>query len=173
MHLVLPALKRPVSALVAVFGGRALCISGYRVRISWRSANSWRRLRENWSGFRVYLTMADVAKSLVTTTSSSRFVDPNLSRLARSMDHKTRSCRWNLIWGIPTGGLRRACIRWSSGRYATIKRSYWCRSPAVVTTTEREFVPRVKDGMAEWVDVKRGSAHGDLAEVLGPLAEQD
>ena len=44
---------------------------------------------------------------------------------------------------------------------------------SVVTTTEREFVPRVKDGMAEWVDVKRGPAHGDFAEFLGPLAEQD
>ena len=44
---------------------------------------------------------------------------------------------------------------------------------SVVTTSERMFVIRVKDGAAEWVDVKRGPAHGDLVEVMGPLAEKD
>jgi hypothetical protein len=42
------------------------------------------------------------------------------------------------------------------------------RFTSVVTTTERVFVTRVKDGTAEWVDVKRGPAQNDLAEVLGP-----
>ena len=44
---------------------------------------------------------------------------------------------------------------------------------SVVTTTERTFVIRVKDGAAEWVNVGRGARVGDLIEVFGPLKEGD
>jgi hypothetical protein len=40
---------------------------------------------------------------------------------------------------------------------------------AVVTTTERAFVIRIRDGKAEWVDVREGEADGDLVEVKGNL----
>ena len=44
---------------------------------------------------------------------------------------------------------------------------------SVVTTTERMFVIRNKDGRAEWVDVRKGAADGDLIEVLGDLKAGD
>lgn len=44
---------------------------------------------------------------------------------------------------------------------------------SVVTTTERVFVVRVKGGRADWVTVSRGSAEGDLVEVLGELQPGD
>lgn len=44
---------------------------------------------------------------------------------------------------------------------------------AVAVTTERSFVVRIRDGKAEWVDVRKGIAHRldgtDLIEVFGPL----
>ena len=40
---------------------------------------------------------------------------------------------------------------------------------SVVATTERTFVVRDRDGRAEWVDVRKGAAEGDLVEVLGDL----
>jgi hypothetical protein len=43
----------------------------------------------------------------------------------------------------------------------------------VVTTTERTFVIRNRDGRAEWVDVKKGAADGDLVEVVGNLRPGD
>ena len=43
----------------------------------------------------------------------------------------------------------------------------------IVTTTERTFVIRVKDGVVEWVNVNRGSRVGDLVEVFGSLKEGD
>jgi multidrug efflux pump subunit AcrA (membrane-fusion protein) len=46
-------------------------------------------------------------------------------------------------------------------------------STSVVSTNERTFVIRVKDGSAEWVDVKKGPAKGDLVEVTGPLHAGD
>jgi RND family efflux transporter MFP subunit len=44
---------------------------------------------------------------------------------------------------------------------------------AVAETTERVFVIRVRDGVAEWVDVRRGVYSGDEVEVFGPLAPGD
>jgi len=44
---------------------------------------------------------------------------------------------------------------------------------AVVTTTERTFVVRGKNGRAEWVNVQKGAADGDLIRVIGPLQEGD
>ena len=44
---------------------------------------------------------------------------------------------------------------------------------SIVTTSERVFVIRLKEGKAEWVNVERGNASGDLVEVLGPLHEGD
>jgi hypothetical protein len=43
----------------------------------------------------------------------------------------------------------------------------------VVTTTERIFVIRNRDSRAEWVDVRKGAAEGDLVEVLGDLKPGD
>lgn len=44
---------------------------------------------------------------------------------------------------------------------------------SIQATTARIFVIRVADGQAEWVDVRRGVADGDLAEVFGDLTDGD
>ena len=48
---------------------------------------------------------------------------------------------------------------------------------AVAVTTERTFVIRIREGVTEWVDVKRGvslNQNGtDLVEVFGDLAPGD
>ena len=44
---------------------------------------------------------------------------------------------------------------------------------AIVRSTERTFVVRVRRGEAEWVDVRRGASLGDLVEVTGDLAPGD
>jgi membrane fusion protein (multidrug efflux system) len=44
---------------------------------------------------------------------------------------------------------------------------------SVVTTTERTFVIRVRDGRAEWVNVKHGPADGDLVQIQGALQAGD
>lgn len=44
---------------------------------------------------------------------------------------------------------------------------------SVATTTERTFVIRIRNGVTEWVDVKRGMSMGDLIEVFGDLTEND
>jgi RND family efflux transporter MFP subunit len=51
--------------------------------------------------------------------------------------------------------------------------SLFVPASAVVTTTERRFVIRVKDGETEWVDVRVGQPVGALVEVFGNLSAGD
>ena len=44
---------------------------------------------------------------------------------------------------------------------------------SVVTTTERTFVIRNRNGRAEWVNVKKGGTEGDFVEVIGNLSAGD
>jgi multidrug efflux pump subunit AcrA (membrane-fusion protein) len=46
-------------------------------------------------------------------------------------------------------------------------------STTIATTTERTFVVRIKNDVAEWVPVSRGAATGDLVEVYGALQDGD
>ncbi len=96
-----------------------------------------------------------------------------LSRVARSMDPKTRSMPVELDVANSSGRL-------AAGMYPAVKwpirgnRSILLVPPtSIVTTSERVFVIRVKEGAAEWVDVKKGPAQGDLIEIIGPLKDGD
>jgi hypothetical protein len=44
---------------------------------------------------------------------------------------------------------------------------------AVVTNFERSFVIRVRDGKAEWIDVRSGISMSDKVEIFGDLQEGD
>jgi hypothetical protein len=47
--------------------------------------------------------------------------------------------------------------------------SLFVPASAVVTTTERRFVIRIRDGETEWVDVRLGQPVGTAVEVFGNL----
>lgn len=94
-------------------------------------------------------------------------------RIARSIDAKTRTMPVELDV-LNTNG------RLAAGMYPAVKWPIRARqsillvpNSSVVSTSERMFVIRVKNGSAEWVDVKKGPAQGDLVEVIGPLHQGD
>lgn len=96
-----------------------------------------------------------------------------VSRVAHSIDAKTRSMPVELEVANANGRL-------AAGMYPTVtwpvrgSQAVLLVPPtSIVNTSERTFVIRVKGGVAEWVDVKRGAAQGDLAEIVGPLAGGD
>ena len=70
--------------------------------------------------------------------------------------------------------------RLAPGMYAEVswtlrrdKESLFVPRSAVVRTTERVFVIRVRDDTAEWIDVRRGVFQGDRTEVFGDLTAGD
>jgi len=96
-----------------------------------------------------------------------------VARLAHALDTKTRTMPVELDVMNPDGSL-------SPGMYPSVKwpvrrsrPALFVHKTAVVTTTERTFVIRDKSGHAEWVDVRKGAADGDLIEVIGNLQPGD
>ena len=96
-----------------------------------------------------------------------------IARISHALDQKTRTMPVELDVMNRDGSL-------APGMYPTVKWPVRRPRPAllvpktsVVTTTERTFVIRDQNGRAEWVDVRKGSAEGDLVEVMGNLHAGD
>jgi membrane fusion protein (multidrug efflux system) len=96
-----------------------------------------------------------------------------VARSSRSVDAKTRTMPVELDVLNSDGTL-------APGMFPTIKWPVRRSTPglfvpkaSVVTTTERTFVIRDQNGRAEWVDVKKGAADGDLIEITGKLSSGD
>ncbi|MBI3050228.1 MAG: efflux RND transporter periplasmic adaptor subunit [Acidobacteria bacterium] len=96
-----------------------------------------------------------------------------IARPAYSLDVKTRSMLVELDVANPRLTLAPgmyAEVRWPIAR---AQMSLFVPATAVVRTSERQFVVRIRNGIAEWVDVRRGEATGDVVEVFGNLREGD
>jgi len=96
-----------------------------------------------------------------------------VQRVAQSLDVKTRTMPVEL--DVANSG-----ARLSPGMYAEViwpvrrkQTSLFVPPSAIATTTERTFVVRIRNDVAEWVDVRRGVSMGDLIEVFGPLEAGD
>jgi len=96
-----------------------------------------------------------------------------IARVAHAVDQATRTMPVELDALNPDGTL-------APGMYASVKwpvrgaaAELWVPKTSIVTTTERSFVIRNASGKAQWVDVKKGTAEGDLIEVIGDLHAGD
>ena len=96
-----------------------------------------------------------------------------IARPAHSLDMKMRSMLVELDVSNPKQVLAPgmfAEVQWPVSRATA---SLFVPRTAVVRTSERQFVVRVRNGVAEWVDVRRGELNGDVIEVFGDLREGD
>jgi RND family efflux transporter MFP subunit len=96
-----------------------------------------------------------------------------IARISGALEQKTRTMAVELDVANRDGSL-------APGMYPSVKwpvrdrrAGLFVPKTSVVTTTERTFVIRDQSGHAEWVDVKKGVAEGDLVEVLGLLKAGD
>lgn len=96
-----------------------------------------------------------------------------IARLADALDQKTRTMSVELDVINRDGSL-------APGMYPSVKwpvrspsEELWVPKSSVVTTTERTFVIRNRDGRAEWVDVRKGVTEGDSVQVIGNLKPGD
>lgn len=96
-----------------------------------------------------------------------------VARISRSLDRKTRTMAVELDVRNGDGSLAPGMfpsVAWPVRRQAA---ALLVPKTAVVTTTERTFVVRERDGRAEWVDVRKGATVGDLVVVIGRLKAGD
>jgi RND family efflux transporter MFP subunit len=96
-----------------------------------------------------------------------------LNLISHDLDEKTRTMAVELDVKNPD-------LRLGPGMYPEVQWPVRRPHPSllvppttIVTTTERTFVVRVNNGVAQWVNVTRGARVGDLVEVFGALEEGD
>ncbi len=96
-----------------------------------------------------------------------------VARIAHSVDFKTRTMPVELDVMNPSGRL-------ASGMFPQVlwpvrrpRPTLFVPASAVARTTERVFVVRIREGKAEWADVKTGASSGSLIEAFGDLKEGD
>jgi membrane fusion protein, multidrug efflux system len=99
----------------------------------------------------------------------TRTFSGTVARIPQSLDPKTRSMSVELDVVNKDQAL-------APGMYPTVRwpvrsaeQALFVPKTSVVTTTQRTFVVREKNGRAEWVNVQKGPADGDLIRVIGPL----
>ena len=91
-----------------------------------------------------------------------------VARTGHILDPKTRTMPVELDVANGDGSLSPGmfpAVQWPIKR---ARPALYVPKTAVVSTTERVFVIRNKDGKAEWVNVGKGAADGDLIEVNAP-----
>jgi membrane fusion protein, multidrug efflux system len=96
-----------------------------------------------------------------------------ISRLAHSVDPKTRSMSAELDVTNKSGRLAPGMYPSVNWPVRTDKPSLLVPPSAIASNSERTFLIRVQNGIAEWVNVKKGAPVGDLVEVYGPLEAGD
>lgn len=96
-----------------------------------------------------------------------------LSRKSGTIDPATRTEQWEYSFNNSANELK-------AGSFAYVKLNMQragnsCIVPpgAIVTTQERKFVIRVKEGKAEWVDVRQGMSTDKGIEIFGNIGNGD
>jgi membrane fusion protein, multidrug efflux system len=96
-----------------------------------------------------------------------------VARIARSVDVKTRTMPVELDVTNPKGRLASGMfpeVLWPVHRSEA---TLFVPTSSIARTTEATFVVRIRDGAAEWVNVKTGEVDGKLTEIFGDLHAGD
>lgn len=96
-----------------------------------------------------------------------------VARVDRSLDPRTRTMAVELDVANPRNEISPGMYPEVAWPVRSTGQSLLVPPSAVVTTTERTFVIRVRDAKAEWVDVRKGAPAGELVQVLGSLSPED
>jgi membrane fusion protein (multidrug efflux system) len=96
-----------------------------------------------------------------------------VARIAHALDPKTRTMAVELDVINRDGTLAPGMFPSVKWPVRSSRAALFVPKTSVVTTSERTFVIRDREGHAEWVDVKKGPAEGDLVEVIGSLRAGD
>ena len=121
--------------------------------------------------------VAGIVKGATVSFMVPAYPDENfqgiIARSSQALDTRTRS----MVVELDTFNSN---AKLASGMYADViwpvrrpGASLLVPTTAVITTSERTFVIRARNGTAEWVNVRRGSPSGDMVEVFGDLRAGD
>lgn len=96
-----------------------------------------------------------------------------LSRKSGTISKENRTETWEFIINNPKQELKSGMYANAVIRLDRPTASFTVVPSAIATTLEKRFSIRLKDGKAEWIDVRNGMNTGDKIEIFGNLSEGD
>ncbi len=96
-----------------------------------------------------------------------------LSRKAGVISQDNRTEIWEYIYTNSSKDLKPGMFANARITLGRPNPSFTVSPSAIATTLEKKFVIRVKQGKAEWVDIRTGMNTGDRIEIFGNLSEND
>ena len=99
--------------------------------------------------------------------------EARIARMAGALDTKLRSERIEMDVSNPGKKLLPGMVAEANIPLSSNDSAFLVPKTAVVNSTERLFVIRIKDGKAEWIDVKKGREDGRSVEIYGTLLSGD
>jgi RND family efflux transporter MFP subunit len=96
-----------------------------------------------------------------------------LTRKSGTISKENRTETWEFIINNPKQELKSGMYANAVIRLNRPTASFAVVPSAIATTLEKRFSIRLKDGKAEWVDVRNGMNTGDKIEIFGNLSEGD
>jgi len=137
---------------------------------------------ENTSALRLRIPVPEAYTAASTETSSIDFsVDAQpgviykatLSRKAGALNLTNRTETWEFMYPNKGNELKSGMFANAMLKLGRKDKSFLVPSSAVATNLEKRFVIRLKDGKAEWVDVRNGITMNDKVEIFGDVQEGD
>jgi len=102
-----------------------------------------------------------------------RLFEAKLSRKSGALNLANRTETWEFIYPNKGNQLKSGMFANASIKFTRPVPTFFVPASAVVTNLERRFVIRLKDGKAEWIDVRNGISVNDRTEIFGNLSEGD
>lgn len=96
-----------------------------------------------------------------------------LSRKSGTIDPTTRTEQWEYIFDNKNNELKAGSFAYVKLNMERAGNSFIVTPGAIATNQERKFVIRIKDGKAEWIDVRQGMSTDNGIEVFGDLSNGD
>jgi RND family efflux transporter MFP subunit len=122
-----------------------------------------------------YVTSVPTGDSISFTTESvyDKVFSAALARKSGSIDPDTRTELWEYEYDNNNDELKPGMYAVASLELKRPTSTFMVPHPALVTSLEKKFVVRVKDGKTEWVDVREGISNENDVEIFGDLDEGD
>lgn len=137
---------------------------------------------ENNSTLRLRVPVPETYSAAIPDTSFIHFtVDAQpgitytatLSRKSGALNLANRTETWEYMYQNTGGQLKSGMFASALLKLGRKAPSFLVPAPAVATNLEKRFIIRLKDGRAEWVDVRSGISLTDKTEIFGELAAGD
>lgn len=97
----------------------------------------------------------------------------HLHGVAGALQHVNRTEQWEFFYTNKDYKLKPGMLAIATVNFSRPKPTFIVPASALVTNLEKRFVVRLKNGIAEWVEVQRGIALENEVEIFGPLSEGD